>query len=646
MKWLLERTIPCAKIFEIATDFDHFEKWLKKEHNKSIDKRIFLGYKYFLECTFSSIFDSIANDSALDIESDFLFNRAIGEVFYIEKLPNTCEKTILLKNIYSFYKPIEKSKSYQEIKQSLPLFHKEVLSVISSVYDDCFSLNKSFKISKELATELSIIEALYLLFNQIKNNGPVAYEGQLLKEWWPTKEKLDTYLYGYAFTVQFIWYKVLGVKRFRKSHIKNIHEADSWRNYKYIEKSPSNTEDEISYLLYKTYNLEEQTCFDSYFDWLRKEIIQPLESKYDFFLKHSDSLFNAKKPDKVREKFINLLSENSIQQIKVSLEEELDMLLYWYPVEIANFDTNSMHSGIPALITLMSGTAFLLEKQGEFDNVYICRFIHPRNKENGNDYSYCILIDAKASAGHYSSGWMLYYDCCGDYSGFSGSEHKKIEETINNFQKKKIIRLASKIISKKDFKNYIGRYLPEKERVHNYKEEVNLIKPLDTITLKKELNDFISNSKALVLELVSYYVTTKYKGYKDIFLLKDWSVNSENGEIDVLLENESDALLIECKTNINNGCLQDYIDKAKSKLQDKCAGKKHRVEFWCWYDPSKKNGIKINEEGCDYLLLKSDQKLKFRNLLRTSRISQILDFDKTNEEYFEIRKTGALNCNE
>src|SRR4051812_16831947 len=99
MKWFLNRSVPCSLIFQIATSFEDFEKWLLKEHNRSVDDEILPGYKYFLYCNFSSIFDAIAGDD-IGIKSDLLLERANTEGHYILTLPNSSERIILLKNIH------------------------------------------------------------------------------------------------------------------------------------------------------------------------------------------------------------------------------------------------------------------------------------------------------------------------------------------------------------------------------------------------------------------------------------------------------------------------------------------------------------------------------------------------------------------
>ncbi|MBL0047029.1 MAG: hypothetical protein IPP32_02890 [Bacteroidetes bacterium] len=640
MKWLLDRTIPTAKIFQIACTFDEFGAWLKKEHGKVINEEIFRGYKYFLDCAFSAIFDSIASDDSLGIKSDFLLSRALGKVVYVEKLPNSCEKTILLKNIYRLYKPISKSNSFVELKANALPFQRDVISIIEKIFSNCYSIKKSFKITKDSATELLLIDSLYILFNQIKNNGPVAYEGQLLKEWWPSKKERDTYLEGYKYTIQFVWHKVIGTTKYRKSSLKNIHQSDSWRDYVYNKphvENPKSQEDLFSNMMNKSFDLEKQTSFDSYFYRIQSEIIRPLEKKYNFFMERGVDVFQIHKAKFSKSFFENLLTKSDLTSIDLSLEEELDMILYWYPVEIVNNETTAMHNGIPAFITLLAGTAALLNKQREFDKVMVCKFIHPREEENGNDYSFGVLIDAKASAGHYSSGWMIFYDCCGDYSGFSGSEYNHAEAIIKKYQNKRLLKLATKKVQKNEFKVYLAKYLSKQKSLPpldtsdlkityiTEKGEIEVFEKLDAISELEQKKNFISDSKGIILELISYYAATKYIKFNS-YINKDWSIESGAGEMDVIIDNEKEALLIECKMNVNNHSADLIISKAKNKLLQKFPHKKHLIEIWSWLPVSNQNLATFINNNCNCYSLSTDRTLEFLNHLRLSKITSILNY--------------------
>jgi hypothetical protein len=644
MKWLLERAIPAMKIFQIAASYDEFAEWLRDEHGKEITGKIFMGYKYFLECTFSTIFDTIACEDSIGIKDDFLFKRASGNIVYIEKLPDSCEKVVLLKNINRFYKPLSESKTAEELKIALIPFQGEVIKRLEKIYSACYSVKNQFRFSKDLATKLLLIENLYLLFHQMANNGPVAHESTLLKEWWPPKSKRDTYLNGYKFTIQFVWYKVLGEKKYRNSSLKNIHQSDSWKDFVYNTppvENPDSEQDYFNNLFNTTFDLDKQTNFGSYFYRIQREIIRPLEKRYRFFMNRSVEIFDIHKIKFPRTIFKSLLSTSDLIPVKVKPKDELDMLLYWYPVEIVNNETILMYTGIPSFITLLAGAVALLNNnESEFKKVMVCKFIHPTDKKNDYEYSYGVLIDSKAAIGHYSIGWMMFYDCFGNYSGFSKREHENAEKIIKKYEEKGLLDLVSKEVDKNVFRHYLEEYISEQNDFRKEidlsdlniiyvpdKNDVELAEKLDSIRNQQKKN-FISDAKGIILELMGYYIASKHKKYEK-YSDKEWSIESGCGEMDIIMNNDQEALLIECKLNVNTSDAHSIISKAKNKLKHKFPDKKHTIEIWSWAPIKTQNQAIFKNNDCVCYSLSADQNSEFAKYLK-SRISSILNYEEKN----------------
>ena len=93
---------------KIVSDIDKFQNWLRKEHNIEDHNDIFEGYAFFIECSMRCVFHEILLNSSLKLKEDYTFYNARHEGILLNKIPNTCEKLIFLKNLNVFLKDIKK----------------------------------------------------------------------------------------------------------------------------------------------------------------------------------------------------------------------------------------------------------------------------------------------------------------------------------------------------------------------------------------------------------------------------------------------------------------------------------------------------------------------------------------------------------
>jgi len=582
--------IASIQILQILGNSEAFEAWLKQYHDKALDGKMFQGYKFFLECAFSEFFDYLSSEKIFGIKEDFLFQRAVGETFFIEKLPNTCERVVFLKNIYSAYKPILKAKNNNDLKEGIIYFQDRVLSIFDKLIEKNFELYIVPGLSSDRIRQLILIENLYIHFSQINNNGPVAYNGSLMKQFWLDNNRLDICLEGYKYALQYVWLKVIGIEVLNTTSLKDLHMADSWNKYIFFEEK-KREKTQVELIFGDNFDLSIQTSLDSYFYRIQNEIILPLEEEHNINIIDVNNWTYFNKQGYSKKIFNKLLSKDDLLKNELNSEEILDMLFYWYPIEV--FQSSQMHNGIPAFITLLAGTVALTENEKEFEKVIVRKFIHPFS--NGkSDYSYSILIDSQASAGHYYSGWLLYFDCCSDHSGFSGSEYKKAEEIIEKY--KDVIEFKSLNIEKDSFKKYIVKYIWSNENTSSSEEQIK--QQLDDVSNQRAENDKLNKARGLVLELLAYYIHSRQPKADSI----KWNTEKSEGEIDVIIEYHDTVTIIECKVNPNNYNLDEEHKKAIAKLnRHKLTNK--RFEFWFWHEPNEYNKKWLSDNEVSYTVL-------------------------------------------
>lgn len=589
---MLGNLIASIRILQMLTNIGAFEKWLKEQHNKDFDPKLFHGYKFFAECAFSEFFDYLGSEKVLGIEADFLFQRALGETLFIEKLPNTCEKVVFLKNIYSAYKPITKAKNSSSLRESMVHFQDHVLNSFDILIEKNLELSSVGGLTIDRVQQLILIENLYIHFSQVNNNGPVAYNGSLMKQFWLDTDRLQTSLDGYKYALQYVWRNVVDKEVFTTSNLKDLHMADSWKKYIYLKKKGKRSRNDM--LFGSSFDLSVQTSLDSYFYRIREEIIHPLEESYQMKILNVPQWVHFKEKEYSKEIFGNLLSNNGLPEVKLTIKEELDLLFYWYPIEV--FQSGQMHNGVSAFITSLAGMVTLLESGSEAQKVMVRKFIHPFRKKK-NDYSYSIFIDSKASAGHYYSGWLLYFDCCSDYSGFSGSQYERAEEIIEKYKDQ--IELIYKTIEKETFKEYISKYISSTENAYSSEEQV--LEQLDNSSTQRVESDKLGKARGIIVELLAYYMHSKYAKANSI----EWSTEKSDQEIDLRIEYQDTVTIIECKVNPNNYDLKEEYQKALGKLnKNKLPGK--RFEFWFWHEPSQYNRQWLINEKINYTVLSNN----------------------------------------
>lgn len=576
MSNLCFQIIPALQTLKIIGDTNEFEKWMQQKHPDKNIADVFEGYRFSLNCCLNAFLDDIASDRELAIENDFLLDCAISQLKPIHLLPNSSEKTIFFKNIKSTVKAIIKSKNYSEISQTLSTFNNSIASMFDTIFINCISVSDEIGIDKQTATELLLIDFAHTFLVQINNNGPTANAHNPLSVEWTKEELKIRYLEGYKYAIQFLWFKLLGDEKFSQTHLSKMHTADSWRKYKLIEKEKLGNPMIDS--LNEEFHLEEQTNFDSYFYWITREITKPIGEMYKISVNSIDRYFKFSNVnyDKMH-LFGEFLDGSKIKnEPTLSWNEKIEQLLYWYPYELVDSDKTGMFFGIPSFNTMLAGTIALHKPiESEFSKIIAAKFIHPHsdNKEK-NDYSYGILIDTKSAAGHYSSGWIIYQNACGDYSGFSGSEHKTTEKLIADYKKNGKIELRELSIPLKEFQAFTNQHSLNKEQ-------------LSILEQNKLIPDIIQKSRAHLFELFTYYLCSKYYN-KEFSIEFNSDKNSEDGEKDVVLINDQEVILIECKLNPQSYSMNEMLDKIEKKLQ-KYTQQRKSCQFWFWHELSPQN---------------------------------------------------------
>lgn len=576
---------------KIASNLDGFSTWLKLEHNKGISSTIFDGYTFFMMSAIRTLINAILNSLGLGFEEDIVLRRASFDGIQLNKVPNTCTKTLLVKNINDKLKRLRGARNIDAFREALEEFKKEVLYYFDDIFSNNVAVNRKFVMSKDEALRYITMLYTYIFLNDTSRGIPSGYYVSILGNS-PVFERGGTSnnFEGYKYALQYVWASLLG-KDYYSTSMKNLHTTKDWVSCMPLE--DRTFEETVT-------KVKRGEDLDSYFGKVRDEIILPLEKrlKVDLFsrilvLKHN-----------IPEKVIKSLA-NYHKEPQLSKKEYLDFQLLWYSkIEFLETSKHYVFNGVPVFIDLLTGIVEHKKSMGIDDKSYVCKFVHPDIESGGNDYSYGVLIESYGTFGSDYSGWLIFFDCCGDYSGFGGGNHAMAERLIDLYLAKDLIELREMILSKDELESFTAnkntrdiQYLHSPER-----------------KAKKEFDTIVSQAKGLTMELLTYYILTSSGNYLKVA----WDTRIDGQQYDLIAEKQDELMLIECISKPDNMITDDEIKKLKEKMECIKTTKKKGCKLFFWHRPSQKTLDKLGDiefELLPNLVSKNGKKLDKFNVI-------------------------------
>lgn len=588
--------IPSLRAIAILSKVEDFQEWLKTNHVDVDISTLLPGYIFSIQCCLYSFSEGIENDKNLQLEEDFLFQRARAEIIPIHKVESTCEKIIFLKKVKLYIKDVSRSTTYDELQSQVNKFADFISFKILSIANQHLQLNPDLKLSRNEADHLLLIDFIHTYLVQCNFYGPVGNSSNLLNAEPFSEARSIKLLEGYKYAIQFLWWKILDEKTYRGTSLIKLHTAASWKKYIYEDTIPEN--DPMAFMLGRSeFDLNKQDSLDSYFFRIMNEITNPLTSYYSFEVYTIDTHFTFNNVEYDKSLYFNNLHERSFKSdvfSTLSWEDKIRTTLYWYSYSIIKSAESASQLGITSFSTALAGTVTLHSKESEFDKVLVAKFKHPRvGAEHGSDYSYGVLMDSQASAGHADSGWVIYLNVCGDYSGFSKREHSTAENLIRKYCAAEKIELRELNIPLKKFQAFVSKYVSSER-------EISILKQ------NKLIPDIIQKSRAYVFELFVYYlhVTSHGNRFKVQLNIDQKSIE---GEKDIVLENDNEVILIECKLNVNT--INDLSQLAE-KMRHKESIYKDKIvtsELWLWKTPSTRSEAVLREKNIKTVVVSNDR---------------------------------------
>lgn len=555
-------------LLSILLDVEGFKRWLASYRGLDTTAHIFNGYMFGLRTLVRLLHQAIDFDFSLDLTEDFILSRARFYGVPIAEVPNSCEKAILLRNIHRASRPLLGAKSWVLLESRARAFSDAILVPLRRLSSSAELTLPKATPNNETAANFVGQWQVHLFLNDTRRGYPHGYNQPMLPDKL-TEERLTKIFEGYKLAIQYLWFRLLG-DEFARSVAADIHKATNWRE------------------------------FDEYYRPIQYELVDPKE-KLTGLRGGFNTLLVAEAGAKG---MISELLEPKAKEQPLSPQKELQRKFLWYDIELVDA-SSTIFNGVLTFISLLNGAVVFRQRVRNSDPVLVMRVKHPAGGPDRHDYSYGILLEARGSFGISDySGWLLFYDCCGDYSGFAGSQYAMAEQEIEEHSNQKTIEVHEVTIPKDKMLNLMrGKLLSTTKDVMRAAEQ--------TRSGLRLTENKLGAARGLLLELLGmrhYYATSNST------VRIEWAYERLRQEIDLLVGTNDSLIFVECKkSEIDNPVEQ--VEKLKKKAATLLSSAEFSTEwkitsktqtryaFATWERPQPAVFKKLNASGVKIIVL-------------------------------------------
>jgi hypothetical protein len=607
-------------ILKISSNTREFKEWLKEYHGITNDSELYQGYRFFIITSLKLVLNSFSLSSGFNIKRDFVYNRAEFVGVPIEDIPNSCERIVLMKNIWNLHEEVQDSKNWNDIITAIGKLD-QLFSTFDRLYEYSVLTDDNFE--KDYVLNIQTMLSVLVFLNDTKRGIPQASIFPVIIVPKIKEEYFSNAFKGYVYTLQYLWYKLLGDNKFKNECVRDLHKTIIGKQKKSVL-SIFNHEEDL------TDEEKEWKKLDLYFGKINEEIVKPLKGVLDNHLTMPENCINISNKSLFKP-FLNNTVKNPVYLTKydpASMKKRLNLLLLWYTVNVLDKDVSHLFNGVPTFIQTMIGSIELNKYYNVDDNILVRIFKHPVGKDE-YDYSFGLFINGQNSWYADYSGWLIFYNCATDYSGFGGSNLEYAKKFLREYQEH--IELREITISKKIFKEYIiEKSIANEgndfhiEKDENEEDQDNITKSIDDKTSKliesldkQDFNQFMGNVKGKFFEYVFFKLKHDDKIYEKLEC-----DSKKYGQIDCVGYLKDRIDVYECKYAIHSDKLDDDIDQLLKK----------RDEF------TKEKGLKV----IPYIVTYKKMNKNIKEQLTEKDIKVIDDFRTVIENSNEILLKNSI----
>lgn len=420
----LGNVLAVVNCLRILGHVDAFSGWLNKYHHLDRNDDFFEGYKFAFDVLLGRLFDEIGYNRSLNLSEDMVLSRALFAGIPISKVPNTCEKAILLRNVDFEAKSILSAHGWEELIRCSKAFDDKVLSCLGDLQKITTTSPAYLVENVEEAIRYASIFEVYIFLNDTSRGRPhglpLSWYDKEVPLFWQYRGKGKAYLEqvfkGYKYAIQFLWYRLLK-DSYNSSILVRLNEAQNWRE------------------------------FDQFFEKIRESVVVPLEKKTKATLGFDSILLINLSAKEI----LGRLIQSGPPENRLTKKDSLDRSFFWYEIELidaSDFGFNGVASFVPILV----GSAHMRKERHLIDKINVIRLVHPpEGASDRRDFSYGILINVGSATGLADySGWLLFYNCCSD-KGSTSPGYEFVESWLNRYSTEGTIEIEQVSVGKKQF---------------------------------------------------------------------------------------------------------------------------------------------------------------------------------------------------
>ncbi len=596
-------------LLNLATDVAGFKGWLVTQRGREATAQVFKGYVFGLGTLVRLLHMAIDFDFSLKLTEDFTFSRARFYGAPIAEVPNSCQKAILLRNTNKASRQLLGTKSWAQMEQNAKEFSEVVLAPLQRL--SLVSKLRLPKITPDYETAVNFIAQwhMHLFLHDTRRGYPHGYRQPMLNDRL-TSERLAEVFEGYKLTIQYLWFKLLG-DVFIHSVVADIHNAADWKR------------------------------FDEYYRPVQHELIDPKEKLTGLYGGFNTLLVVRAGAKRV----ISELLEPKVKEQPLSLGKELQRKFLWYDIELVDA-SSAIFNGVIAFISVLNGAVVFRQRIGNSDRVLVMRVKHPAGGgPNRFDYSYAILMEGRGSFGISDySGWLLFYDCCGDYSGFAGSQYAMAEQEIMQHLKQKTIEVHEATIEKDAFLKLMQAKLlsTTKDVMHE---------AIQTRSNLRSVENRLGAACGLLLELLGM---RHYYRISSGPVRIEWSYERLGQEIDLMVGTDDSITFVECKKP-GIGDPVEQVKKLRGKVNALLGSGEFKKEwritsqtikvfvFATWERPMPNVFTRLKRLGVDVIILSSESEKAGIGQKARDHLKLALDIEKSKPKLTQDKFFGTLS---
>ena len=560
-----------AYLLKLADSPESFRLWVI-ENRADVDvEKAFWGYTYYLELVLNCLMNAVWEDESLGLESDIVLYRAWHRGIQIDEVPNDCEKIVLMKRISSVMRAVRRARNWHQLADQV-----ESIEAIAGPFMTIFSRHTSARKGCSKKRELREFAVTRLrAYLQSSNPGyPVAQFVNTMARCSRDPRQVVENFDGYLIALEYAW-TLLSEADDRYSAMKTLHtslvgvQEEARSRVKYDERdwpvwtplspdiAPYYADSRSSSMSWAGRARVLWTALDllsnripSESDSSRSRDVLESWTAPCLTIRAYDKNLLAPLLDEATAKSPEYMARSDPD----SLMKQLDYHLAWYDLDALSSARSQIFSGVPAFMSTVAGFSILRRSKGNDEPVHVRIFKHPvSDVPKGSDYSYAVLLQSYGTFSDYS-GWLVFYDAAGDYSGFAGSMFRDTNEFLKSMASENLVTVKEVVIGADVFKAYIEC---KNAAIDGESDAMRLLDASEHIN---KLESVIDDAKSKLLEHRVYYTLTldKSTDFADVDASLGFS------QIDCYQVTKDAVRVCECKIN-----LHDNVDRLSDSMAKK-----------------------------------------------------------------------------